>query len=96
MTARNIDGEFDNVKDDLTKLRNDIANLSNALKDVTSDTVNEQIALIRHRIDGITGDAKQHGRATLDDLTVRIEERPLASVLIAFGVGLLIGRILDR
>jgi ElaB/YqjD/DUF883 family membrane-anchored ribosome-binding protein len=96
MTERNIDGEFDNVKDDLAKLRNDLANLSNALKDVTSDTVNEQIALIRRRIDDITGEAKQQSRATLDDLTARIEARPLASILIAFGVGLLAGRILDR
>jgi ElaB/YqjD/DUF883 family membrane-anchored ribosome-binding protein len=96
MIARNVEGEFDTVKDDLAKLRDDIANLSNALKDVTSDAVNDQIALIRTRIDGITGEAKQHGRATLDELTARIEERPLASVLIAFGVGLVAGRLLDR
>jgi ElaB/YqjD/DUF883 family membrane-anchored ribosome-binding protein len=96
MTDRSIDGEIGNVKDDLAKLRGDIANLSNALKDVTSDAVNDQIALIRTRIDAITGEAKQHGRATLDDLTDRIEERPLASVLIAFGIGLLAGRLLDR
>jgi ElaB/YqjD/DUF883 family membrane-anchored ribosome-binding protein len=96
MTDRSIDGEIGNVKDDLAKLRADIANLSNALKDVTSDAVNDQIALIRTRLDAITGEAKQHGRATLDDLTDRIEERPLASVLIAFGIGLLAGRLLDR
>jgi ElaB/YqjD/DUF883 family membrane-anchored ribosome-binding protein len=96
MTARNIDGDFDTVKGDLAKLREDIANLSNALKDVTSETVNEQIALIRGRIDTITGEAKQHSRATLEDLADRIEERPLASVLIAFGVGLLAGKLLDR
>jgi ElaB/YqjD/DUF883 family membrane-anchored ribosome-binding protein len=96
MTARNIDGEFDTVKDDLAKLRDDIANLSNSLKDVTSDTVNEQIALIRARIDTIGGEAKQHGRAALSDLTDRIEERPLTSVLIAFGVGLLAGKLFDR
>jgi ElaB/YqjD/DUF883 family membrane-anchored ribosome-binding protein len=96
MTTRNIDGEFDTVKDDLTKLRNDIADLSAALKDVTSEAVRDQIGVIRDRIDQLTGEAKVHGRQTLDTVTDHIEERPLASVLIAFGVGMLIGRLLDR
>jgi ElaB/YqjD/DUF883 family membrane-anchored ribosome-binding protein len=96
MTTRNIDGEFDTVKDDLTKLRNDIADLSAALKDVTSEAVRDQIGVIRGRIDQLTGDAKLQGRQTLDTVTDHIEERPLASVLIAFGVGMLIGRLLDR
>lgn len=96
MTSRNIEGEFDTVKEDLAKLRADLANLSTALKDATSDTVQDQIAQIRGRIDDLTGEAKIQGRQTLDDLTTRIEEKPLASVLVAFGVGLLIGRLLDR
>lgn len=96
MTTRNIEAEFDVVKEDLAKLRNDILTLSNALKDVTSETVHDQIGQIRSRIDSLTGEAQQHGRQTLDDLTDRIEEKPLTSVLIAFGVGLLFGRLLDR
>jgi ElaB/YqjD/DUF883 family membrane-anchored ribosome-binding protein len=96
MTSANIEGEFVTVKEDLAKLRADISNLSNALKDVTSDAVHDQIAMIRARIDTLTGEAKQHSRRTLDEVTDKIEERPLASVLVAFGVGLLIGRLLDR
>ncbi len=96
MTARNVEGEFDTLKDDLGKLRADVSNLSSALKDVTSDTVREQIDMIRARIDSIAADAKLQGRASLDDLTGRIEERPLASILIAFGAGVLIGKLFDR
>jgi ElaB/YqjD/DUF883 family membrane-anchored ribosome-binding protein len=96
MTTRNIEAEFDAVKEDLTKLRSDILMLSNALKGATSETVQDQIGQIRSRIDSLTGEAKQHGQQTLDDLTDRIEEKPLTSVLIAFGVGLLFGRLLDR
>src|ERR1700719_521202 len=96
MTARNLETEFDTVKDDLTKLRADIAQLSAALKDVTSETVRDQLASIRGRIDAAAGEARVHGRQTIDELTDHIEERPLASVLLAFGVGLLIGKLLDR
>jgi ElaB/YqjD/DUF883 family membrane-anchored ribosome-binding protein len=96
MTTRNLESEFDTFKDDLNKLRSDISNLSAALRDTTSETVREQVDTIRNRVDQITRDAREHGRQTLDDLTDRIEERPLTSVLIAFGVGVLLGRLLDR
>jgi len=39
MTSHNVESEFDTFKDDLAKLRADVANLSAALRDVTSDTV---------------------------------------------------------
>jgi ElaB/YqjD/DUF883 family membrane-anchored ribosome-binding protein len=44
----------------------------------------------------MTHDAKDQGRQALDDLADRIEERPVSSVLIAFGVGVLLGRLFDR
>jgi ElaB/YqjD/DUF883 family membrane-anchored ribosome-binding protein len=96
MATRNLESEFDTVKDDLSKLRSDISHLSAALKDTTSAGVREQIETIRSRIDRITDEARDHGRQTLDELTDHIEERPLASMLIAFGVGVLLGRLLDR
>ncbi len=96
MVARSLEGEFDTVKDDLVKLRGDVANLSAALKDTTSETVREQIELIRDRIDRLSGEARTQGRQALDDLADHIEDRPLSSVLIAFGVGILLGRLLDR
>ena len=96
MTSHDVEGEFSTVKDDLVKLRADIANLSAALKDLTSETVHDQIDSLKGRIDRLTGDAKLQGRQALDDLADHIEERPVSSVLIAFGVGILIGRLFDR
>jgi len=96
MTSHDVEGEFGAVKDDLAKLRADIANLSAALKDLTSETVHEQLDSLKGRIDRATSDVKLHGRQTLDDLADHIEERPVASVLIAFGVGVLIGKLFDR
>jgi ElaB/YqjD/DUF883 family membrane-anchored ribosome-binding protein len=96
MTSHDVEGEFGAVKDDLAKLRSDIANLSNALKELTSETVHERIDSLRGGIDRLTGDAKLQSREMLEDLTDHIEERPLTSVLIAFGVGVLLGRLFDR
>jgi ElaB/YqjD/DUF883 family membrane-anchored ribosome-binding protein len=96
MTTRDIEGEFGAIKDDLAKLRADIANLSNALKDLTSETVQERLDTLRSGIDRLTDDAKLQSREMLDDLTDKIEEKPLASILIAFGVGILMGRLFAR
>jgi len=96
MTTLNLEGEFGVVKEDLARLRADVANLSAALKGATSGAVHEQMESLRSRLDNLTGEARVQGRQALDDLTDRIEDRPLASVLIAFGIGMLIGRLLDR
>jgi ElaB/YqjD/DUF883 family membrane-anchored ribosome-binding protein len=96
MTSHDVEGEFGTVKDDLVKLRADIANLSAALKELTSETVHDQIDSLKSRIDRLTGDAKIQGRQALDEVADRIEEHPLSSVLIAFGVGILLGKLFDR
>lgn len=96
MTSHDVEGEFGVVKEDLAKLRADIANLSAALKDLTSETVHDRIDSIKGRIDRLSHDARDQGRQALDDLADRIEERPVSSVLIAFGVGILLGRLFDR
>ncbi len=96
MTSHDVEGEFGAVKDDLAKLRADIANLSAALKGLTSETVHDQIDSLKGRLDRLTHDAKDQGRQALDDLGDHIEERPGSSGRIAFGVGILIGRLFDR
>jgi ElaB/YqjD/DUF883 family membrane-anchored ribosome-binding protein len=96
MTTAKIDGDLDSVREDLAKLREDVANLATSLKGATSEALHEQIDAARARIDRLSGEARQQSRQTLDDLTDKIEERPLASILVAFGVGILIGRLLDR
>ena len=96
MTSHDLQSEIGTVKDDLAKLRADIVNLSSALKDLTSQTVQERFESLQGGLDKLTDDARVRGKQKLDDLTDHIEEQPLTSVLIAFGVGLLIGRLLDR
>lgn len=94
--ARPLEGEFDTVRDDLTKLSNDIANLAASLKDGATDTAREQLAAARERFEQLTEEARTRGEEQLESLAATIEERPLTSVLIAFGVGIILGRLLDR
>jgi ElaB/YqjD/DUF883 family membrane-anchored ribosome-binding protein len=94
--ARQFESEFDTVRDDLTKLSSDIANLAASLKDGATDTAREQLAAARNRFERLTEEARSRGEEQLEGLSATIEERPLTSVLIAFGVGVILGRLLDR
>jgi hypothetical protein len=83
-------------KSDLAAVRDDIdslkADLGALLKHVKSGAV-----------DGVTGEAKRlygklsaQGDETLESLARQVDEKPLASLLIAFGVGFVVARILSR
>ncbi len=96
MASHDVEGEYSAVKEDLAKLRSDVASLSAALRDLTSETVHERIDSLRSSVDHLAGDAKNQGKQTLDDLASHIEDRPLASMMIALGVGILLGRLIDR
>ncbi|GIL39763.1 DUF883 family protein [Roseiterribacter gracilis] len=88
--------EFDTVRDDLTKLSDDIANLAASLKEGATDAAREQLAAARDRFERLTDEARTRGEEHLENLAATIEERPLTSVLIAFGVGIVLGRLFDR
>lgn len=94
--SRQYESDFDTVRDDLTKLSNDIAALAASLKDGATESAREQLAAARDRFERLTDDARTRGEAQLDNLAAAIEERPLTSVLISFGVGIILGRLLDR
>ena len=93
---RQYESDFDTVRDDLTKLSNDIASLAASLKDGATESAREQLAAARDRFDRLTEQARSRGEEQLDKLAATIEERPLTSVLVAFGVGLILGRLFDR
>jgi ElaB/YqjD/DUF883 family membrane-anchored ribosome-binding protein len=81
--------DLDAIRDDLDALKSDLGAL---LKHVKGGTV-----------DGVTDEAKRlygqlasQGEQSIETLTRRVEEKPLASVLISFGVGFILSRILSR
>ncbi len=84
--------EIDQLKNDLRTLREDFSKLG---KDVVSAT--------RHGAESATDAArdawdvtKEHGVKAKHDVEHTIEKHPLAAVAIALGVGVVIGKILDR
>jgi ElaB/YqjD/DUF883 family membrane-anchored ribosome-binding protein len=95
--------EIDALKDDINKLREDIANLASAMLGAASDTLDDA----KDKVDGKAREAGDefigkmnegldHGKQFMDDLDTRVARNPVGSVLVAFGVGLLIAKLLGN
>ena len=84
MAARNYEQELDLVKADLSGLRDDIKTLVVSLGQDA-----------RERISSATDTAKKYGKKGADAAEHQITEHPFTSVAVTFGVGLLLGRLLN-
>ncbi|HET8726998.1 MAG TPA: hypothetical protein VFO41_05755 [Alphaproteobacteria bacterium] len=103
MAARNIEQEFDTLRADLDILRADIVSLTKALGENVKDVAREQELRARAavrgagtKLDEARLQARLKAREGATALEEQIEERPLTSVLVAFGLGLLLGKLMDR
>lgn len=95
--------DLDSIKADVVALQ---ADLSAALKDLVSvskseagevkDRLESQLREKLSRLSDKADDLAQRGRRAVEGLEGAIEEKPLQSVGIALGVGLLIGVLLAR
>ena len=93
--------EVDVLKAEINKLREDIASLASAVLGAAGDTLDDA----RDKVDGKAREAGDefrgkinegldHGKQFMDDLDTRVARNPVGSVLVAFGVGLLIAKLL--
>lgn len=107
MATRNLDQELDTLRADLGKIREDIAALTRTLGDTAAAEVKAGGARLnqaahaaaqtaRERAQRLAETARAQGEEGLAALEDRIEQNPVTSVLVAFGLGLVIGKLLDR
>jgi ElaB/YqjD/DUF883 family membrane-anchored ribosome-binding protein len=103
MAARNLEQEFDGLRGDIDKLRGDLASLTKSLGEVARETAGAGARRARaaaddiaHRLDAATVDARLKARENVARVEQQIEERPFTAVAIAFGIGLLMGRLMSR
>jgi len=104
---RNLEEEFDTLKAGLDTLRKDIGSLVSSFGDAATDEVKTRGRRARAAVgratdragevwDDATSEASRRGRAGVAAVEQQIEERPFISVLVAFGIGLVIGKLINR
>lgn len=79
--------DVDALSEEVKKLRADFVKLADVLKATAGHAGEEAVSQARAAGEKAWGGAKTQA----DELVQRIEERPLSSTAIAFGVGLLFG-----
>lgn len=103
MSARNVEQEFDALKSDFGKLSADLASLTQAVRDTAGQGAEDHLAKAR-AVAGQAGEDAHaaaaalgaQGREGIAAATRQIRERPLTSILICFGLGVVLGKLLDR
>jgi ElaB/YqjD/DUF883 family membrane-anchored ribosome-binding protein len=100
MADKNVQDELQTLKDDIAKLRTDVSQLVDVLKDLGVEkvdsaraSVEEEIQAQRERVRDAIGKAKDRGKKTADDIEDHITEHPLSSLLAAFGLGFIIAKL---
>lgn len=95
--------EMEAVKTDLAQLREDVGSLTQALKDATAarasevgDDARQRMQAAADNISARYDDMRVRGEQAVEPMTREIQERPLTSVLTAFGVGFIVGKLLEK
>lgn len=103
MSVRNVEQDFDALKADFGKLSADLVNLTAALRDATGQGAQEYLAKVRSFTDQGSEDVQAaaaalgaRGRDAMNSVGEQIRDRPLMSLLICFGLGIVIGKLIDR
>jgi ElaB/YqjD/DUF883 family membrane-anchored ribosome-binding protein len=103
MAEHDLGKELDAVREDMAKLRSDLGSVAEALRDVTR----ERAEAAKSGLRDLTGNVREElrksfdgvrdrSRKSMESMEEQIEQKPLMSLLVAFGAGMLLGKLLDR
>jgi ElaB/YqjD/DUF883 family membrane-anchored ribosome-binding protein len=103
MADPDLGAELEILKDDIAKLREDLAELTDALRDRDRGRGSEEKtswaelaeSLKEEVCRGLEG-ARERSKKSMETMEQQVEQRPLLSLLAAFGVGLFLGKLFDR
>lgn len=102
-SSANASDDLDKLKDDIAALRADLSSLTRSMKAMGSSTVEGMQALgaekldeLRSEIERASSEVHRKGKASVAEVERAVQERPLMSLLAAFGAGMLITRLMDR
>ena len=91
-TTADVSKEFDELKADVAALREDVSSLVGSIRDLAA----ERARSAGSRVNEVGHRARARASLARDNLEHQIEERPFASVVTCFGIGFVLGMLLDR
>ena len=99
MSAKHT-SDLDSIGDDVVKLKRDLSRLMEHMKngtyDVATESARDAVERLSNEADDLYRGLVKHGNRSIKSISRQVEEQPLASLLVAFGIGLIGGRLLGR
>jgi ElaB/YqjD/DUF883 family membrane-anchored ribosome-binding protein len=90
MAATNTDSKA--IEKELEALKEDLASVKNDLRDL----VDSLVGRAKSETEDITRNARKNIRYGVNSVEDSIEKNPFTTVLIALGVGMILGKVLSR
>lgn len=94
--ASGLAADVAQLKEDIKKLTGSIVGLGRDGLDAAQKGGAKQLGAWRDDVDELTTSLKKQGQHQLEVVEDQMRERPLLTLLAAFGVGLLLARLIDR
>jgi ElaB/YqjD/DUF883 family membrane-anchored ribosome-binding protein len=102
MADRPFEEELESLKSDISHLRSDVADLTNAIRGTSSERVTDMKAQMQERINATRDqvrrklqEARERSGKAMDDMEETIGQHPIGSIATAVGVGFLIAKLMD-
>lgn len=90
--ATNVEKDVEELRSEFANLRSDVSKLTDTMKKLYGDTAAEGRTRARQAAER----SRERARETVGTFEEEISERPLTSIAAAFGIGFIIGKLLDR
>ncbi len=96
MAQEQLGQDINNLKEDVTKLRSDLSQLGKTLlekgKHETDTAKDKVIEELKSELQA----ARSKGKETVESVEQQIQQKPFISLLIAFMIGLILGKLFER
>jgi ElaB/YqjD/DUF883 family membrane-anchored ribosome-binding protein len=92
---KDLGKDVDTLKEDISRLKDDLASIAETLLEkgkVETDAAKEKLG---ERFGDELEAARVKGKEQMESIEDQIREKPLMSLLIAFVIGLFLGKLLD-
>jgi ElaB/YqjD/DUF883 family membrane-anchored ribosome-binding protein len=99
MSARNS-SDLESIGDDVAMLKRDLsrlmAHMKNGTYEVATGSTRDAVERLSNEADQLYRGLAKQSNKSIKAVSRQVEEQPLASLLVAFGIGLISGRLLGR
>ena len=103
MAEEGLQKELEKLKTDIAKLKTDLSAVGEGVKKMGTEAVGATQAKVKSaaqdaldEFQNKLNEMKSQGQKAVHDLEQEIKEKPLTSLAVAFGIGFLLSKLLDR